>query len=105
MTREEFLKLISSKDTPIETLIDLAKSEDTPSEFLIELAKYRKWKVRYEVACNPKSPIEALEILSDDKVERVWRAVGGNPSTPQEIHIKLSVKFFSVGNRIKKKKT
>ena len=77
MTREEFFELISSKDTPIETIIDLAKSEDTPGEFLVELARYRKWEVRYEVACNPKTPDDALDMLAEDRVEHVWRAVAG----------------------------
>ena len=89
MTREEFFELISSKDIPIETIIDLAKSEDTPGEFLVKLARYRKWEVRYEVACNPKTPDEALDMLAEDRVERVLRAVAGRSSIPYRTYEKL----------------
>lgn len=69
----------------------LAQTSSDPSE-LMELALSTDTGIRYEVALNPNTPIEALSILATDSVESVskaanaWMKVRGQ-SSPENIPV------------------
>jgi len=70
--------------------VDLASSPTTPIEILEMLSEDENSFVRHNVAKNPNTPKEVLEKLSKDKNYWVRNNVARNPSTPIEILERLS---------------
>jgi hypothetical protein len=66
--------------------IELAKDPNTPVDVLEILAKNEEyWSVRRYVAWNPNTPVELLAELATDENEYVRRGVANNPNTPVEL--------------------
>lgn len=63
----------------------------TMVNLLIDLSKSESMEARWAVAKNPHTPVEILELLSNDKINLVRALVATNPNTPSQI----LPKFFS----------
>ncbi len=68
-----------------------AGSSSCSQELLEKLAHSEVDRIRQRVAENPRTPIDVLELLSEDRNVDVRIAVGTNPSTPE--HIRYSLAF------------
>jgi hypothetical protein len=66
---------------------DLAENPNTPVDVLEILSEDVDWSVRRNVAENPNTPVDVLKELSkdEDEDEDVIRAVAGNPNTPVDV--------------------
>ena len=63
---------------------ELALNPNTPTETLNLLATDENSSVRREVARNPNTPVETLKVLATDKDSGVRSRVARNPNTPVE---------------------
>ena len=70
--------------------INLLENNNASPEIIDELAEDEDWRVRKEVAKNPKAPVEALRKFTEDKNIWVRKEVAKNPRTPAEILMKLA---------------
>jgi hypothetical protein len=74
--------------------LDLAWNPNTPPETLDLLANDVDWIVRWYVAENPNTQSETLERLANDSDYCVRWCVATNPNTPQYILTYLKIKKF-----------
>jgi hypothetical protein len=85
------LKVLKDIETPdvsslsYEEKLELAQNPNTSQETLQVLATDEYSSVRYWVAENPNTPLEFLKVLATDKNWGVRRGVARNPNTPQEL--------------------
>jgi hypothetical protein len=66
-------------------IFDLARNPNTSTETLELLANDKDSSVRFWVARNPNTPAETLERLANDRDSCVRECVAYNPNTPPEV--------------------
>jgi hypothetical protein len=82
--REETLRLLAT-DTNFWVRFEVARNPATPVDALRRLAKDEHGGVRAAVAGNPNTPADFLLLLLDDEGQGVRAMLAQNPNTPQDI--------------------
>jgi hypothetical protein len=65
--------------------LDLAKNPNTSIDVLEVLSRDKTWTIRRRAALNPNTPVDVLKDLATDKEERVREEVAWNHNTPSEV--------------------
>jgi len=78
-------KIIGRKNTKSLQVVEKQQRDPKRYEEERERARSKKAKDRLDVAKDPKTHLEILYYLADDKDVRVRKAVAGNPTTP--VHV------------------
>jgi pentose-5-phosphate-3-epimerase len=82
---EELTRLSRKDQTGVDTLVWIAKNPSITRDLLAELGNnVMSWRIRLEVARNPKTPVDTLSKLSRDGDEDVRLGTAENPNTPVE---------------------
>lgn len=83
MPQEDFEKY--SRSDNMDVRFQIALNPHTPSNILEILARDNKWFVREGVAINRSIDAKLIDMLKNDKDSGVWEALVGNPSVPEDV--------------------